>query len=74
MADSGGTAPSMTGRGWPRCTSSRGMQASKQVVQKASWTVIFPGGALILCVLSLSLLGDGLRDYLDPRTAGRRRK
>ena len=50
------------------------LQASKQVVQKAAWTVIFPGGAVILCVLSLSLLGDGLRDYLDPRTAGRRRK
>ncbi|MEG0780806.1 MAG: ABC transporter permease, partial [Oscillospiraceae bacterium] len=36
--------------------------------------VIFPGIAVILCVLSLNLLGDGLRDYLDPRTARRRKK
>ena len=67
---------SFLGAGIPAPAASWGniLQASKQVVQKASWTVIFPGGALILCVLSLSLLGDGLRDYLDPRTAGRRRK
>ena len=30
--------------------------------------------AVVLCVLSLNLLGDGLRDYLDPRTAGRKKK
>jgi peptide/nickel transport system permease protein len=35
--------------------------------------MIFPGAAVVLCVLSLNLLGDGLRDYLDPRTKGGRR-
>ncbi len=67
---------SFLGAGIPAPAASWGniLQASKQVLQKAPWTVIFPGGAVILCVLSLNLLGDGLRDYLDPRTAGRRKK
>ncbi|MGH7335717.1 MAG: ABC transporter permease [Candidatus Rokuibacteriota bacterium] len=30
---------------------------------------IFPGGAIALTVLGLNLLGDGLRDLLDPKTA-----
>ena len=32
------------------------------------------GVAVILCVLSLNLLGDGLRDFLDPKVKGGRRK
>ena len=31
------------------------------------WITIFPGIAIFLTVLSLNLLGDGLRDWLDPR-------
>ncbi|MBH1962966.1 MAG: ABC transporter permease [Comamonadaceae bacterium] len=31
------------------------------------WTVVFPGGALVLAVFCFSLLGDGLRDIIDPR-------
>lgn len=67
---------SFLGAGIPAPAASWGniLQASKQVLQKAPWTVIFPGAAVILCVLSLNLLGDGLRDYLDPHTAGRRKK
>lgn len=67
---------SFLGAGIPAPAASWGniLQASKQVLQKAPWTVIFPGAAVILCVLSLNLLGDGLRDYLDPRTAGRGKK
>ena len=30
---------------------------------------VFPGGAIALTVLGLNLLGDGLRDVLDPKTA-----
>ena len=30
---------------------------------------LFPGGALAVTVLGLTLLGDGLRDLLDPKTA-----
>jgi peptide/nickel transport system permease protein len=33
------------------------------------WYAIFPGGAIALTVLGLNLLGDGLRDLLDPKTA-----
>jgi peptide/nickel transport system permease protein len=33
------------------------------------WFAIFPGGAIALTVLGLNLLGDGLRDLLDPRQA-----
>jgi peptide/nickel transport system permease protein len=32
------------------------------------WTAIFPGAAIFLAVLSFNLLGDGLRDVLDPRS------
>ena len=32
------------------------------------WTVTFPGLAILVTVLSFSLLGDGLRDVLDPRS------
>jgi peptide/nickel transport system permease protein len=31
------------------------------------WTVAFPGLALVATVLCFNLLGDGLRDMLDPR-------
>jgi peptide/nickel transport system permease protein len=31
------------------------------------WTFVFPGGALILAMLTFTLLGDALRDLLDPR-------
>jgi peptide/nickel transport system permease protein len=33
------------------------------------WFAIFPGGAIALTVLGLNLLGDGLRDLLDPKQA-----
>jgi len=35
--------------------------------------MFFPGAAIFLMVLGFNLLGDGLRDVLDPRTRGRRR-
>lgn len=34
---------------------------------EAPWVTIFPGLAVVACVLGLNLLGDGLRDWLDPR-------
>lgn len=36
------------------------------VLEKAPWMSIFPGLAIMLAVLSFNLLGDGLRDLLDP--------
>ncbi|MEC0239256.1 ABC transporter permease [Paenibacillus dokdonensis] len=40
---------------------------SRQFIQKAPWTVVFPGVSIMLTVLGFNLLGDGLRDVLDPR-------
>lgn len=66
---------SFLGAGIPAPAASWGniLQDSKEQIYQAPWTAIFPGLAVILCVLSLNLLGDGLRDYLDPRTGGRKR-
>jgi peptide/nickel transport system permease protein len=36
----------------------------------APWTTIFPGLAILVSVLGYNLLGDGLRDVLDPRAVG----
>jgi peptide/nickel transport system permease protein len=33
----------------------------------APWTMLAPGAALMIAVLGLNLLGDGIRDLLDPR-------
>ena len=38
-----------------------------QYVGNADWIIFFPGIAITLCVLSLQIAGDGLRDALDPR-------
>jgi peptide/nickel transport system permease protein len=39
----------------------------KNVIREAFWVSLFPGIALTVAGLSLNLLGDGLRDALDPR-------
>jgi peptide/nickel transport system permease protein len=39
---------------------------------RAPWLAVFPGLAIVLSVLGLNLLGDGLRDLLDPRLVRRR--
>jgi peptide/nickel transport system permease protein len=40
---------------------------AKTYMQQAPWTMIFPGLAIMLTVLGFNLMGDGLRDALDPR-------
>ena len=40
---------------------------SQQYAHDALWVVLFPGLAIIVTALSLQLLGDGVRDLLDPR-------
>ena len=40
---------------------------SQQYADKAFWVVLFPGLAIIFTALSLQLLGDGVRDLLDPK-------
>lgn len=39
----------------------------RQYIRDAAWITLIPGLALAVTVLSLNLLGDGLRDVLDPR-------
>ena len=40
---------------------------SRILVQRAIWTIAFPGLFLGLMVLAINILGDGLRDLFDPR-------
>jgi ABC-type dipeptide/oligopeptide/nickel transport system permease subunit len=40
---------------------------SRNYILSAPWTVIFPGLAIAVTVLSLNILGDSLRDWLDPK-------
>lgn len=39
----------------------------RDVFQRAPWIILFPGAFLALTVLAVNMLGDGLRDTLDPR-------
>ncbi|WP_337268395.1 ABC transporter permease [Oryzifoliimicrobium ureilyticus] len=41
--------------------------SGRQYIGQADWMTYFPGLAIILSVLSLQMVGDGLRDMLDPR-------
>jgi peptide/nickel transport system permease protein len=43
--------------------------AATPIFNTAWWYMVFPGLALLLTVLAFNLLGDGLRDALNPRTA-----
>jgi peptide/nickel transport system permease protein len=45
--------------------------SSRLYLQLAPWTIFAPGICLALVVLAVNLLGDGLRDRLDPRIARR---
>ena len=39
----------------------------RDFIQEAPWVSLYPGLAIAVCVLGLNLIGDGLRDALDPR-------
>ncbi|MHB9154997.1 MAG: peptide ABC transporter permease, partial [Endomicrobiales bacterium] len=57
------------GGGFPPPTASWGqmLTAGKEYMYLAWWLSLFPGLAILLTVLSFNLLGEGLRDMLDPR-------
>ena len=67
------SALSFLGAGVPPETPTWGsmIAGSRSFLPRAPWTVFAPGFALALVVLSVNLLGDGLRDYLDPRSQRR---
>src|SRR5262245_31991470 len=43
------------------------LQDGRNLVETAPWLAVFPGLAIMGSVLGFNLLGDGLRDLLDPR-------
>ncbi len=43
------------------------LNAAQRFLTQAPWLAIFPGAAIFLAVLAFNLVGDGLRDALDPR-------
>jgi peptide/nickel transport system permease protein len=50
----------------------RMLAEAQTLMFQAPLLAVFPGAAIALAVLGTNLLGDGLRDLLDPRLAGRR--
>jgi peptide/nickel transport system permease protein len=62
-------ALSFVGAGPPPPTPTFGsiIAQGRDFMREAAWITIFPGLAIMACVLGLNLLGDGLRDVLDPR-------
>ena len=63
---------SFLGAGVPPAVPSWGntMGEGRRAVQVAAWIIFFPGLFLSLTVLAVNLIGDGLRDALDPRLRG----
>ena len=47
------------------------LNEGKEFLALAPWVSLFPGGAIMLTVLALNVVGDGLRDSLDPRAVTR---
>lgn len=47
------------------------LSSNRALAEIAPWLILFPGLAIMLMVLGFNLLGDGLRDVLDPRNTGR---
>ena len=43
------------------------LNTAQRFMSNAPWMAIYPGLAIFLTVLSFNLLGDGLRDALDPK-------
>jgi peptide/nickel transport system permease protein len=43
------------------------LNSAQRFLTQAPWLAVFPGAAIFLAVLSFNLVGDGLRDALDPR-------
>lgn len=43
------------------------LNEGRQFIQNASWMMVFPGAAIFIVVVVFNLLGDALRDVLDPK-------
>jgi peptide/nickel transport system permease protein len=60
---------SFLGAGLPRPTPAWGLMIAdgRELIVTAWWVSMFPGLAIMLTVLALNLIGDWLRDHLDPK-------
>jgi len=60
---------SFLGAGLPRAEPAWGVMVAdgRELIVTAWWVSMFPGLAIMLTVLALNLLGDWLRDHLDPK-------
>ena len=47
------------------------LNSAQRFIESAPWLAVFPGLAIFLVVLAFNLVGDGLRDALDPRSQRR---
>lgn len=67
-------ALSFLGLGTPPPTPSLGSMVyeARVLVNIAPWTMVAPGAVIVLLVVGLNLMGDGVRDVLDPRMRGSR--
>jgi peptide/nickel transport system permease protein len=63
------SALSFLGAGLPRAEPAWGVMVSdgRELIVTAWWVSMFPGLAIMLTVLALNLLGDWMRDHLDPK-------
>lgn len=43
------------------------LASAREFILRAPWVVTFPGLAILITVLAINLIGDGLRDALDPK-------
>jgi dipeptide transport system permease protein len=43
------------------------LASAREFILRAPWVVTFPGLAILATVMAINLMGDGLRDALDPR-------
>ena len=43
------------------------LSEGKRYMQTAPWMLVYPGLVILICVIIFNLLGDSLRDILDPR-------
>ena len=71
-----GAALSFLGVGAQPPTPGWGVMLSKgrDYMRFAPWIMIFPGLALFITIMGFNLLGDGLRDFLDPYLRNKMRK
>jgi peptide/nickel transport system permease protein len=69
-------ALSFLGAGIPAPMPSWGniVQSGKSVISKAWWVIMSPSLLIVLTVLSLNLVGDGIRDFMDPKLILKSRK